>query len=268
MRPPYCTLSDDFYNSDCGSAAWTRFLFSKEDIRRFKQAWATFDPDRTGYISKEQFPRLLGELSGVFEMCGKFTVGSILEQCRLCPRDSSLSHNNHNKGRDEVDLKKLASIVNRISVDTIRSKRKRLNTFYEEMLVSADPDRGITFSGYLIILTHYNMINDSQSLSLVGEDIRARALCGLQIDTDVQSRSTGATSSSKWTKVAALPHRTTMNVDTEYHGATGLTTPVERLSGHLCESSSVSVQDVMESLDNSAWGQSIRQSFTRCRSRD
>jgi hypothetical protein len=173
MRPPYCTPSDNFLNSDCGSAAWARSLFiawniismyifvslfvslifesfsyvyqrksglyaiSREDIRRFKQAWATFDPDGTGYISKEQFPRLLGELSGVFEMRiydGEFTVGSILEQCRLRPRDSSLPHNNHNhnKGSDEVDLKKLASIVNRIPADTIRSKRKRLNTFYED----------------------------------------------------------------------------------------------------------------------------------------
>ena len=125
------------------------------------------------------------------------------------------------------------------------------------MLVSADPDRGITFSGYLIILTHYNMINDSQSLrfvaipsipfyqvlspltyiaipekfvdaqyddevtsadhtmtsstpsspqrpSLVGEDIRARAL--------VAFMSTGASSSSvdKSRRVAfATPH---------YHG--------------------------------------------------
>lgn len=96
MRPPYCTVTEDFFNSDCGSAAWARALFiawniismyifvslfvslifesfsyvyqrssglyaiSREDIRRFKQAWATFDPDGTGYISKEQFPRLLG----------------------------------------------------------------------------------------------------------------------------------------------------------------------------------------------------------------
>jgi hypothetical protein len=32
----------------------------REDIRRFKQAWASEDPEGTGYISKEQFPRLLG----------------------------------------------------------------------------------------------------------------------------------------------------------------------------------------------------------------
>ncbi len=96
ISAPYCTSNDDFFQSDCGSAAWARALFiswnvvsmyifvslfvslifesfsyvyqrssglsvvSREEIRRFKQAWATFDPDGTGYISKEQFPRLLG----------------------------------------------------------------------------------------------------------------------------------------------------------------------------------------------------------------
>jgi hypothetical protein len=35
------------------------------------------------------------------------------------------------------------------------------------MLVSADPDQGIAFSGCLIILAHYNVINDSQSLRFV-----------------------------------------------------------------------------------------------------
>jgi voltage-dependent calcium channel len=33
---------------------------SRDEIRRFKQAWATLDPEGTGYISKEWFPRLLG----------------------------------------------------------------------------------------------------------------------------------------------------------------------------------------------------------------
>lgn len=96
MRPPRCTYSSDYFQDDCGSAAWARSLFiswniismyifvslfvslifesfsyvyqqssglyvvSRDEIRRFKQAWATFDPDGTGFITKEQFPRLLG----------------------------------------------------------------------------------------------------------------------------------------------------------------------------------------------------------------
>ena len=96
MRPPRCSYNDQFFLDDCGSAAWARSLFiswniismyifvslfvslifesfsyvyqqssglyvvSRDEIRRFKQAWATFDPDGTGFITKEQFPRLLG----------------------------------------------------------------------------------------------------------------------------------------------------------------------------------------------------------------
>jgi hypothetical protein len=96
MVPPYCVVGDNFRDGDCGSEEWARFLFiawnilsmylfvnlfvsliyesfsyvyqrsnglsviSREEIRRFKQAWAEFDPDGTGYISKEAFPRLLG----------------------------------------------------------------------------------------------------------------------------------------------------------------------------------------------------------------
>lgn len=98
---PNCVLEKRFFDSDCGSAAWARFLFiswnilsmyifvsmfvslifesfsyvyqrssglsivSREEIRRFKQAWATFDPQGKGFISKEAFPRLLG-VSGTF----------------------------------------------------------------------------------------------------------------------------------------------------------------------------------------------------------
>ena len=96
ITPPNCVVGKDFSSSDCGGATWARLLFiswnilsmyifvslfvslifesfsyvyqrssglsvvSREEIRRFKQAWATFDPEGTGFISKEAFPRLLG----------------------------------------------------------------------------------------------------------------------------------------------------------------------------------------------------------------
>lgn len=98
MQRPYCTLNDEFLKSDCGSEGWARGLFiawnvismylfvslfvslifesfsyvyqrssglglytiDRDEIRRFKEAWANFDPRGTGFITKEQFPRLLG----------------------------------------------------------------------------------------------------------------------------------------------------------------------------------------------------------------
>ena len=96
IEPPFCVQESSFFDSDCGSAAWARALFvawniismyifvslfvslifesfsyvyqrssglsvvSRDEIRRFKQAWAEFDPKGTGWISRESFPRLLG----------------------------------------------------------------------------------------------------------------------------------------------------------------------------------------------------------------
>ena len=42
-----------------------------------------------------------------------------------------------------------------------------MNMFYEEVLVSADPDRGISFNTLLMILAHYKVINDNKSLRFV-----------------------------------------------------------------------------------------------------
>ena len=96
VTPPYCVIGETYLDGDCGSPEWARALLiswnilsmyifvnlfvsliyesfsyvyqrssglsviSREEIRRFKQAWAEFDPNGTGFISKEAFPRLLG----------------------------------------------------------------------------------------------------------------------------------------------------------------------------------------------------------------
>lgn len=93
---------------------------------------------------------------------GEFTVGSILERCRT--HSGAFSNKDPAEG---VDLDELRRIINRIPVRTIRARRAKLNVFYEEVLVSADPDFGISFTSCLMILAHYNVISDSKSLRLV-----------------------------------------------------------------------------------------------------
>jgi len=96
ITAPWCNDSDNFLENDCGSPNWARALFiawnilsmyifmnmfislifesfsyvyqrssglqvvSREELRRFKQAWSEVDPDGTGYITREKFQRLLG----------------------------------------------------------------------------------------------------------------------------------------------------------------------------------------------------------------
>ena len=220
-EPPTCILSDTFFNSDCGSVAWARGLFitwnilsmyifvsmfvslifesfsyvyqqssgmsvlSREEIRRFKQAWATFDPDGTGFISREAFPRLLGELSGVFAMRiyeGEHSVRRILEDCTVDPRLGE-----QRPGIVEgVDLVKLNAKLRTINVADIRLRRQRLNIFSQEILVSADPDRGVSFMSCLMILAHYNVISDNKSLRL--EEFLRRRYRLQRVQEEVQRR--------------------------------------------------------------------------------
>ncbi len=208
---PNCVNNKSFYDSDCGSAAWARTLFiswnilsmyifvslfvslifesfsyvyqrssglsviNRKEIRRFKQAWATFDPEGTGFISKETFPRLLGELSGVFEMRiyagSDHSVYRILEKCRVETRGHETPPPGVIHG---IDLNAMNAQLRSIDVADIRRRRDRMEIFFQEVMVSAHPDRGINFTSCLMILAHYNVISDSKSLRLE-EYLRRRA---------------------------------------------------------------------------------------------
>lgn len=213
IEPPYCTTSEQYYEADCGSKQWAYALFvswniismyifvnlfisliyesfsyvyqrssglsiiSREEIRRFKQAWAEYDPNGTGYISKDVFPRFLGELSGIFEMRiydGDFTISSLINDCRVGARRASHLPLDGEASNPDIDLAKLNHRLSELPVNEIRRRRARMNTFYEEVLVSADPDRGIAFNALLMILAHYKVISDSKSLKLE-EFLRRRA---------------------------------------------------------------------------------------------
>lgn len=199
--PPLCVDDISFFNSDCGSGVWARTLFiswnivsmyiftslfvsliyesfsyvyqhssglgkvSREEIRRFKQAWATLDPEGTGYITKEQFPRLLGELSGVFAMRiypHEHSIARILEDVRSQPAARIISM--ASVQAPVVNLKALNRRLAQIDGAEIRRHRARYNLFFEEVMVSADVDRGISFTSVLMILAHYNVISDNKSL--------------------------------------------------------------------------------------------------------
>lgn len=120
------------------------------------------------------------ELSGVFEMRiydGEHSVGRILEECRVSRRDSEM---NNSRVVDGVDLDKLSKRLDQIPVQKIRERRARMNIFYEEVLVSADPDRGISFTSCLMILAHYKVISDSKSLRYASSLVPFPALADMR----------------------------------------------------------------------------------------
>ena len=117
------------------------------------------------------------ELSGIFEMRvydGDFTVRRLIEDCSVATkRTSELPVQGHEQ-TPEIDIAKLNERLRELPVHEIRRRRQRMNTFYEEVLVSSDPDRGIQFTSLLMILAHHKVINDNKSLRLE-EFLRRRA---------------------------------------------------------------------------------------------
>jgi hypothetical protein len=139
------------------------------------------------------------ELSGVFAMRiydAEHSVGQILENCSVEVRNGEDPPPGVVHG---IDLARLNERLRTINVKEIRRRRARLNTFTQEVFVAADPERGISFSSCLIILTHYNVISDSKSLrleeflrrryrlQLVEEEINRRIVIGF-FDTLFWSR--------------------------------------------------------------------------------
>lgn len=211
VRPPFCTQNARFLEGDCGSPEWARVLFiswnilsmyifvnmfvslifesfsyvyqrssglaaiKRTDIRQFKQAWAEYDPQSTGYIRDEDFPRLLAELSGVFDMRiydKEFSVQSLVQDCQKVRRTSTLPVDD--RGSVEIDVHKLNARLARMPVARYRERRRRLNVFYQEVRDSQNADSGISFDSLLMILAHYKIINDNKSLRLE-EFLRRRA---------------------------------------------------------------------------------------------
>ncbi|KAL2137077.1 hypothetical protein VTI74DRAFT_9683 [Chaetomium olivicolor] len=228
IKPPFCVEGPTFFDSDCGSTAWARTLFvawniismyifvslfvsliyesfsyvyqrtsglaavDRDEIRRFKEAWRSVDPSGTGFISKEAFPRLLNELSGVFEMRiydNDDSVRAILEDVRSENDAASIRHASivsKSQYQTGIDLKKLNERLSRIDVAKVRERRRRFNIFFEEVMVSADPERGISFTTVLMLLAHYNIINDSKALRL--EEFLRRKLRLQRVDDEVRRR--------------------------------------------------------------------------------
>lgn len=103
LTEPYCTSSENYLNTDCGSEGWAYFLFigwnvismyiflnmftatvvenfsyvfqlggkptlSREQVRNFKKAWAEFDTTRSGVLRKDQFVPFFNRLDGSLEV--------------------------------------------------------------------------------------------------------------------------------------------------------------------------------------------------------
>ena len=103
VESPLCTSSPNYLESDCGSRPWAYFLFiswniismfiflnmftgtvvenfsyvyhlkgstalSRSQMRQYKETWSRFDPQGSGYITRDQVVPFLSSLTGMFEV--------------------------------------------------------------------------------------------------------------------------------------------------------------------------------------------------------
>ncbi|KAF7191165.1 hypothetical protein HII31_07525 [Pseudocercospora fuligena] len=157
-------------------------ILGDQDYRSLRQCWAKYDPRFFMFISKEAFPRFMGDLPESFGF-------RVYPEAYTVPDLLLSSHNPRKDGRalalgtlwradlDDDASKAMAAlppmrqvwlrsnlehdepaglqVLNEILLDLpimeIRRRRKEMQTLYTEVMMAADPDRGIPFMTFLVI---------------------------------------------------------------------------------------------------------------------
>lgn len=87
-----------------------------------------------------------------------YTIKSVLDDCRTSYSAPGAVYG--------VDLEALGRRLSAIPIHKVRRQKIMFNLFYEEVIVTADKDFGVSFTSLLLTLAHYKIINDSKSLRL------------------------------------------------------------------------------------------------------
>ncbi|KAG9041442.1 calcium channel protein, partial [Tulasnella sp. UAMH 9824] len=207
---PACTsYGQDNLDSDCGSIGWAYFLFitwnllsmyifvnmftglvvedfswifqlsnsggpiDRHDMRNFKKAWAQFDVDGTGFLTRARLVPFLSILSGGFEARIhpiESSIARIMEQSRADPNDPGAQVVYSYAGGHEIDIRKLVHNISRIDQWEISRRRATFVRLYYEAMLMAEPGKGISFTNMLLLLTRYKMINENSALGLAADE--------------------------------------------------------------------------------------------------
>ncbi|KAI8093916.1 Ion transport protein-domain-containing protein [Halteromyces radiatus] len=224
---PNCVASSNYLDDDCGSANWAYFLFNffyitcthiflnlfiaviianfeytyetrsrftlitKNDLRKFKHAWAEIDPEGTGFIKKEQVAKFFKHLTGRFQVSIYDQVFSIRQLQKLSRMEMDITSLTTNSRQHQSLHQRIPSYdststkfaekdnivndnyynyhqVNRrlAQMDTVEleQRRKYYNLLYME-IVDAETSKGIAFSDVLHIMA-FRFVDIERALTL------------------------------------------------------------------------------------------------------
>ncbi|CAO3660618.1 unnamed protein product [Umbelopsis ramanniana] len=208
IEAPNCVDADDFLQSDCGSVAWAYFLFlsfniismyiftgilvavvsdnfayvyqiaanfslvNREEIRKFKNAWAEVDVDRTGYIQQDDYIRFWQKLSGMFDLktySEEFSLQNLMQECKSLDSPSFVIDDPY---KLKVDVAALNQKLQQVDKREVHQRRRLLNRLFWES-VASESSKGISFNNMLLMLAQYKLIVPENALVL--EDLLQNA---------------------------------------------------------------------------------------------
>jgi len=181
-----------------GSLVNPKAYIDREEMRKFKQAWAEVDLDRTGYLRRRQYASFFARLSGIFEVRPYPPHHSIPALVRA---SAALPHSQ--RAVDGIDLTLLSSALRTVDYASVARRRRLYDRLYHEALVSDEPGRGMSFANMLLLLAHYKLIDDDEALESVDLTVDASDVADCPICSSARPARPASRTSSTSTGSAA-----------------------------------------------------------------
>ncbi|ODV98157.1 hypothetical protein PACTADRAFT_47961 [Pachysolen tannophilus NRRL Y-2460] len=201
VQAPFCVSSDSIYDSDCGNEAYAYVLFiswnivsmfiflnmfvsltvdsfsyvyhasgphsliTRNEIRKFKECWLTFDPDGTGYIDPADLPKFLGSLNGVLSYKiyndGRFSIRELKDQW-FKDTGSDISYDIF------IDFAAMESSLASIDTNLVKIRRLKFERLYQELLTDMMlyEEPGISFTRTILKIALYSQFEENKCLTL------------------------------------------------------------------------------------------------------
>ncbi|PLW08520.1 hypothetical protein PCANC_24286 [Puccinia coronata f. sp. avenae] len=209
VEPPYCVSSPNFLFNDCGSTAAAYILFiswnvismyivlnmftglvvdnfayvfqlfgkvkaiDREEVRRFKEAWAEVDRERRGYLTRHQFIPFFSRLTSAFDV-SIYPEGLKMKNL-LDGSDLLGDEDRKTSGRvipsainpaRALNVDVLNSRLAQVDWKKVEERKEVFNHLYQEALLTEKAGRGISFNRMMLLLAHYKLIEDEQAMQL------------------------------------------------------------------------------------------------------
>lgn len=194
IKPPYCTFGERYLEDDCGNEVLARIFFiswkvlstylftslfislvfdsfscvyqtfllksgviEHDDIRRFKDAWATVDPDGTGYIPITLVAKFTNAITGRLSLRVYDEAYSIESLRRECEYTFPVHPG-------DINYESLNRRLNTADIHNIHERRRTMERYRMELLIlsqrfGSTTQGKISMNTALITLFHYKLVN-------------------------------------------------------------------------------------------------------------